>query len=44
MYHGVDTMMEVCAIITHPEINCPIQFPFIVTLSTSDGKVFYLVC
>ena len=40
VYHGAESMMEVCAIITHPEINCPIQFPFNVTLSTRGGKVF----
>ena len=31
-------MLEVCAVIIHPEENCPIQFPFSVALSTSDGR------
>ena len=37
VYHDVGELVEVCAIVRSPEINCPIQFPFDVTLSTSDG-------
>ena len=30
-------VVEVCAIITFPSINCPVEFPFDVGLSTEDG-------
>ena len=30
-------VVEVCAIITSPLINCPVEFPFDVGLSTKDG-------
>ena len=30
-------MVEVCAIVTSPSIDCPIQFPFNISLSTTDG-------
>ena len=33
-----DGMLEVCAIVTTPDIGCPIQFPFQVSLSTTDGS------
>ena len=33
-----DGMLEVCAIVTSPDIGCPIQFPFQVSLSTTDGS------
>ena len=39
MYHDVESVMEVCAVIIHPEKNCPVQFYFSVTLSNSDGKL-----
>ena len=38
VYRNVDEIMEVCAVIMHPEEGCPIQFPFSVSLSTSDGR------
>ena len=31
-------MLEVCAIVASPDIGCPIQFPFQVSLSTTDGS------
>ena len=37
VYHDVGELVEVCAIVRSPEVTCPIQFPFDVTLSTSDG-------
>ena len=30
-------MVEVCAIVTSPDIMCPIEFPFQVNFSTTDG-------
>ena len=30
-------MVEVCAIVFFPSGNCPIQFPFNITLVTSNG-------
>ena len=33
-----DGMLEVCANVTSPDIGCPIQFPFQVSLSTTDGS------
>ena len=29
--------VELCAIVSFPEISCPIEFPFNVSLSTADG-------
>ena len=29
--------IELCAIVSFPEITCPIEFPFDVSLSTADG-------
>ena len=31
-------VVEVCAIVHSPVIDCPIEFPFDVTLSTLDGS------
>ena len=31
-------VVEVCAIVYSPTIDCPIEFPFDVGLSTSDGS------
>ena len=42
VYHDVGELVEVCAIVRSPEVTCPIQFPFNVTLSTSDGTLFPL--
>ena len=30
-------MIELCAKIIFPEVNCPVTFPFDVRLSTADG-------
>ena len=30
-------VVEVCAIVESPDIDCPIQFPFNVSLSTRNG-------
>ena len=30
--------MEICAVVFHPMINCPIEFDFSVSLSTCDGS------
>ena len=30
-------VVEVCAIVYSPDIDCPIQFPFNVSLSTRNG-------
>lgn len=30
-------LVEVCAILYSPNITCPVEFPFTVNLSTSDG-------
>ena len=30
-------MVELCARVFEPDIQCPIEFPFSVSLSTSDG-------
>ena len=38
VYRNVDEIMEVCAVIMHPEESCRVQFPFSVSLSTSDGR------
>ena len=38
-----DGMLEVCAIVTSPGIGCPIQFPFQVSLSTTDGTDFIVI-
>jgi hypothetical protein len=37
IYYDVGGAIEVCAVVTTPNIECPIGFPFSVTLSTSDG-------
>ena len=29
--------LELCVIVSFPEITCPIEFPFDVSLSTADG-------
>ena len=29
--------VELCASVSFPEITCPIEFPFDVSLSTADG-------
>ena len=31
-------MVEVCAVVYSPVIECPIQFPFQVRLKTNDGS------
>ena len=31
-------MVEVCAIVSSPNVSCPIEFPFSVNLSTADGS------
>ena len=31
-------VVEVCVVVTSPEISCPIQFPFNISLSTADGS------
>ena len=33
---GVD-VVELCAVVYEPNITCPIEFPFNVSLSTADG-------
>ena len=40
VYHDTDSdgIVEVCVVVDEPNIDCPITFPFNVTLSTSDGK------
>ena len=30
-------VVEVCVVVTSPDIQCPIEFPFNVSLSTADG-------
>ena len=32
-----DGIVEVCAIVTDPDIMCPIEFPFQVNFSTTNG-------
>ena len=32
-----DGVVEVCATVTSPTVDCPIEFPIDVTLSTSEG-------
>ena len=29
--------VQLCAVVSEPDITCPIKFPFEVELSTSDG-------
>ena len=31
-------MIEVCAEVLHPELDCPVFFPFSITFSTADGS------
>ena len=31
-------VIELCAVVFEPEIECPIKFPFDVQLSTADGS------
>ena len=31
-------MIDVCAIVVHPELSCPVSFPFNVSFSTADGS------
>ncbi|CAI8010976.1 hypothetical protein GBAR_LOCUS7143 [Geodia barretti] len=47
VYRNVDEIMEVCAVIMHPGESCPIQFPFRVSLSTSDdsySRIYFTEC
>ena len=40
MLYGVseaDGIVELCVIVTFPEIECPISFPFNIGISTSNG-------
>ena len=30
-------VVEICAIVSFPDVDCPIKFPFEVNLSTRDG-------
>ena len=31
-------MIEVCARVLDPEVDCPVSFPFDITFSTADGS------
>ena len=31
-------VVQVCAVVQHPEVNCVINFPFNILLSVSDGS------
>ena len=37
-----DGVVELCAVVYEPNIECPIAFPFNISLSTSDGKSYLL--
>ena len=31
-------VVEVCVVVTSPDINCPVEFPFNIGVSTVDGS------
>ena len=37
-------VVELCAIVYEPDIICPIEFPFNVSLSTADGTAGMFYC
>ena len=37
-------MVELCVVVYEPNINCPIEFPFNVSLSTADGTAGMFYC
>ena len=39
-------MIELCAVVFEPDIDCPIKFPFDVQLYTADGSAgkFWCAC
>ena len=37
-------MVELCAVVYEPDINCPIEFPFNISLSTADGTAGMISC
>ena len=37
-------MIELCAVVFEPDIECPIKFPFNVSLITADGSAGKLQC
>ena len=37
-------VIELCAVVFQPDIECPIKFPFEVLLNTSDGSAGKLYC
>ena len=36
-------MVDVCAIVVHPELSCPVSFPFNVSFSTADGSAGIII-
>ena len=37
-------VVELCAVVYEPDITCPIEFPFNVSLSTADGTAGMFYC
>ena len=37
-------VVELCVVVYEPDINCPIEFPFNISLSTADGTAGMCHC
>ena len=37
-------VVELCAVVYEPNITCPIEFPFNISLSTADGTAGMISC
>ena len=37
-------VVELCAVVYEPNITCPIEFPFNISLSTADGIAGMFYC
>ena len=45
--HGVSEgvgVLELCVVVSFPKMDCPISFPFNISLSTSDGSAGKTSC